>query len=332
LAAWKEGGDLLQQDPNSAVTEGGMPPTLARAIDRYEFAVARSPSFATGWASLAEAYDYASVYTGRDRDADADRAEAAAQRAIALDGNLAAGHAMLGLVRFCLRFDFKGAESSYRTAIELDPRSTYAIIEFTDLLRETGRLAEAEEQIRKARALQPGLPVLAVKQAELQLDRGQPDAAIVTLNEALRLRHDIRRAHVALGAAWEMKGDFDRALASYRRALGMNPQDRRALPALGYVLGVMGRTQEAQAIARQLEDIHTRVRHCALQTAVVYAGIGNHEKALDWLERAYQARQAGVPLMAIEYRLETLRKNPRFQAILRELGLRPLESQRMQCA
>ena len=90
-----------------------MPPTLARAIERYEFAIARSPNFAKGWASLAEAYDYASVYVGRDRDQDAKRAETAARRAIALDPKLAKGHAMLGLVLFCLRFDFKAAENSY---------------------------------------------------------------------------------------------------------------------------------------------------------------------------------------------------------------------------
>jgi hypothetical protein len=71
LVAWQEGVELLQQDPNSAVTERGMPPTLDLAIKRYQFAVARDPSFARGWASLAEAYDYASVYKSCRRTRDA---------------------------------------------------------------------------------------------------------------------------------------------------------------------------------------------------------------------------------------------------------------------
>ena len=150
--------------------------------------------------------------------------------------------------------------------------------------------------------LQPGLPSLAVKQAEIQLDRKQPDAAIVTLTEALRLKHDVRRAHVALGAAWEAKGDFERALTCYRQALGMDPQDRRALPALGYLLGVMGRREEAQAIASQLEGMNGRVRNCAFQVAVVYSGCSNRSKAIGWLEQAYRTKQAAVPSMAIEYR------------------------------
>jgi tetratricopeptide (TPR) repeat protein len=324
LVAWQEGVELLRQDPNSAVTESGMPPTLVRAIERYEFAVARDPSFATGWASLAEAYDYASVYAGRNRDEDVRRAEAAARRAIELNQNLAAGHAMLGLVLFYSRFDYAAAEKSYRRAIDLDPRSTYAIIEYSDLLRVSGRLDEAEAQIRKARALQPGLPVLAVKQAEIQLDRKLPDAAIVTLTEALRLRHDVRRAHVALGMAWEAKGDFERALACYREALGMNPQDRRALPALGYLLGVMGRREEALAVARQLENMNANVRNCAFQVAVVYSGLGEREKAFEWLERAYRTKQAAIPHMAIEYRFRPLRQHPLFQAILNDVGLKPV--------
>jgi tetratricopeptide (TPR) repeat protein len=147
------------------------------------------------------------------------------------------------------------------------------------------------------------------------LDRKQPDAAIATLMEALRLKHDVRRAHVALGVAWEAKGDFEQALARYRQALGMNPEDRRALPALGYLPGVMGRRKEAQEIASQLEDMNARVRNCAFQVAVVYSGLQQHDTAIDWLEQAYRTKQAALPSTAIEYRFHSLRQHPRFQAM-----------------
>jgi tetratricopeptide (TPR) repeat protein len=321
LGAWQEGNELLRLDPHSAVVERGMPPSLERAISRYEFAVAKDPSFARGWASLAEAYDYASAYAGRDWHDDTRRAEAAARRAIELNDRLAAGHAMLGLVRFGMRFDFAGAERAYRRAIELDPRSIYAVVEYADLLRATGRLEEAEAQVRKARARRPAVPVLAVKEAELQLDRRQPDAAIAILTETLRLAHDNRRAHVYLGTAWEAKGDFARAFGCYQTALGMNPQDRRALPALGYLLGVTGRRAEAQAIAARLEAFTARVRNVSYQVAIVYAGLGDHARALDWLERALETRQAAIPMLAVERRFDALRGHPRFRAIQDKLGI-----------
>jgi tetratricopeptide (TPR) repeat protein len=108
----------------------------------------------------------------------------------------------------------------------------------------------------------------------------------------------------------------------------MNPEDRRALPALGYLLGVMGRWKEAQAIASQLEGMNARVRNCAFQVAVVYSGLQQHDKAIDWLEQAYRTKQAAVPSMAIEYRFQSLRHHPRFQAMLHQLGLKPVSLER----
>jgi tetratricopeptide (TPR) repeat protein len=298
--------------------------TLERAIQRYELAVEKDPLFARAWASLAEGYDYAQAYVGRDWNEDARRAESAARRAIALDDQLAAGHAMLALTLFSVRWDFAAAEKEYRRTIELDPRSVYAIVEYADLLRDTGRAEQAATEVRKARALLPMVPVLAVKEAEIQLDQKQPDAAIQTANSALRMNRDYLRAHVVLGMAWEAKGDFEQALSEYRTVLNVSPHDRRALPALGYLLGKLGRRTEALSIATKLEDLTGRLRNMSYQLGVVYAGLGDSERALYWLERAHQTRQALVPFIAVDYRLRGLRDSPRFRSILDRLGLKPV--------
>ncbi len=326
LIAWQEGNELLRQDPNNALPEHGAPQILERAIERYEFTVTKAPRFAKGWASLAEAYEYAFPYVGRDPALDQKRAEAAALRAVSLDSRLAAGHAMLALVRFYLQWDFAGAEAAYRRALELDPRNVYAVVEYADLLRETGRVELAAAEVRKARALQPALPILAIKEAEIHLDQHQPDAAITAATAAIRLTHDYRAAHVALGMALEVKGELEPALARYRKALEMHGLDRRALPAYGYLLGRMGRTKEAKAVIRQLEDMNSRIRNCAFQVAVVYSGLGEHEQVIDWLERAYRTHQVHLPFAAVDYRFQPLHRDPRFQAILGRLGLKPLHS------
>lgn len=326
FAAWQEGNHLLNQDPHTGVSDRGAPQTLLRAIDRYEFAVAQDPSFAQAWASLAEGYEYAFAYVGRSPAEDSRRAEAAARRAIAIDGNLAAGHAMLALVLACLKWDFTAAESAYRRAIQMDPRNVYAVVEYADLLRETGRVKEAAAEIRRARALSPALPVLAVKEAEIHLDQNQTDAAIASASAALQLNSTYLRAHVALGGAWEAKGEFERALAHYRQSLAIHPQDRRALPAYGYLLGVLARTEDARAVAKQLEEMNSRIRNCAFQIAVVYTGLGEHERALDWLERAWQTRQMHFPFAAVEYRFRSLHQYERFHTLLNRVGLKAVRS------
>lgn len=326
IAAWQEGNDLLRQDPHTGASGRGAPQTLLRAIDRYEFAVAQDPSFAPAWASLAEGYEYAFAYVGRNPADDSRRAEAAARRAIALDNNLPAGHAMLALVLACLKWNFTGAETAYRRAIQLDPRNAYAIVEYADLLRETGRVKEAADEIRRARALSPALPILAVKEAEIYLDQNQADAALASASAALQLSSAYLRAHVALGTAWEAKGEWERALTHYRQPLAVHPQDRRALPAYGYLLGVSGRTKEASAVAKQLEEMNSRIRNCAFQIAVVYTGMGEHQLALDWLQRAWETRQMHFPFAAVEYRFRPLHQYERFHALLNRAGLKVVRS------
>jgi tetratricopeptide (TPR) repeat protein len=322
LTAWQEGNQLLALDPSSGQSDRGAPQTLRRAIERYEFAVAKDPSFARAWASLAEAYDYAFPYVDRDQNEDGRRAEATARRAIALDNKLAYGHAMLGLVLSKIKWDFAGAEAAYRRAIELDPRNPWAIVEYTDLLRETGRVEQAAAEIRQARALLPLLPVLAWAEAEIQLDQQRMDAAIATATAAIQLTRDYRRAHVALGTGFEMKGEFERALGEYRAALAMNAQDRRALPAYGHLLALMGRKKDAEEVLRQLQELNSRIRNCAFQIAVVYTGLGDHDRALEWLERAYQTHQVHTPFAGVEPRFRPLHRYPRFQAIVNRIGVK----------
>jgi tetratricopeptide (TPR) repeat protein len=324
FAAWQEGAALLQQDPHTAQTLAGPPRILLRAIERLEFAVARKPQWAQGWATLAEAYDYVSGYAGRDPVEDARRSETAARRAIVLDDKLAAGHHMLGLALKGVKWDFPQAELAYRRALMLDPRNSYAAVEYADLLWETGRVAEAAEEIRKARALLPSLPVLAVKEAEIQLHLGRPDAALVTAGSAVEMKRTYLRAHVAMGTADEMKGDFESALARYEYVLQANPSDRRALPAYGYLLAKTGRKAAARDIAAKLEKMNSTVRNCAFQVAVVYAGLGENEIALDWLETAWRTRQAHFPFAAVEYRFRNLHQNARFRELLNRAALKPV--------
>jgi tetratricopeptide (TPR) repeat protein len=329
VIAWQEGNELLRQDPHSGRSERGAPPTLLRALSRYEYAVAKDPSFARGWAALAEAYDYTTAFVGRNWAEDAQRAETAARRAIKLDPNLAMGHSMLAVIEFYLKWDFAAAERSYRRALELDPRNQWAVVEYADLLRVQRRFDDAASLIRQARGLLPAVPVLAVKEAEIQLDQNRPDAALLTANEAVRLNQDYRRTHLALGMAWEAKGNYDQALASYRTALAMNQEDRHVLPAIGYLLARSGRRSEAAGILRRLEDLNGRVRNCSYQLAIVHAGLAKTDEALNWLERAFRTRQAYVPHMLVDRRLDSLRSHPRFKAITEKLGQSPSPGARL---
>jgi len=306
LTAWREGEALIAQDPLLASTGDGLPAPLARAIERLEFAVARAPRYAPAWASLAEAYDYAASFVGRDRDADADRAESAARRAISLDDRLPAGHAALAAILFGLRWDYPGAEASYRRAVELDSSNAQTIGEYADLLCVTGRGPEALETISRARRESPLSASLAAKHAEILAAMGDGEAAQSAAEAAVRLKRGYRRAHIALGLAFESRGFWSQAAAEYETALRIYPDDRRALPAYGYVLGRLGRMEEARGVAARIAELHRRVRNMSYQLAIVHMGLGERKTALHWLEAAAATRHRRTPFAAIDSRLQPL--------------------------
>jgi tetratricopeptide (TPR) repeat protein len=322
LQAWREGISLMQQDPHSARTELGPPKTLTRAIERLEYAVARSPHFAPAWATLAEACDYEAGFVAPNPQAVMARAETAARTAVRLDDRLAAGHHMLALQLKNVRWNFQEAEASYRRAIALDPNNAYAVAEFADLLWQTGRIEEAETVVRDARWRMPHLAVLAAKYAEIQLALGRADAAIAAAASALEMQRDYLRASVTMAAAHERKGERQLARAIYERVLEADPRERRALPAYGCLLARAGEAGAARDVAARLETLNETVRNCAFQIAVVYAGLGENERALDWLERAWRTRQAHFPFIAAEQRFRELRGHRRFQQLLDHAGLK----------
>lgn len=323
-AAWQEGVLVIDLDPHTAATSHGPPEPLLRAIERFEFAVARDPRFARAWASLAEAYEYASGFVGRDLEEDRRRAEAAANQAVRLDRRLAAGRHMQALLAKGLRWDFVRAASAYRRTLELEPRNAFAAIEYADLLLETGHPERARDVVKTARGLLPVFPALAVKESEIDAELGRPEAAALIAESALSMDRTYLRAHVALGMAHERKSDFAMAEARYRHVLQADPADRRALPAYGHLLAQTGRTQAAEEVLTRLKQINANVRNCAYQIAIVNAGLDRDDEAFRWLELAWKTRQSHFPYAAIEYRFRKYHQHPRFRELLQRVGLQPV--------
>lgn len=322
--AWREAVSLIAQDPLTTAAESGLPVSLQRAIDRLEFAVARAPDFAPAWASLAESYDYAASFRGRDFRSDANRARAAASQSIALDPGWAHGHAILAAILADLFFDFAAAEREYQRAIELDISDAQARCGYADLLRITGRAQKAAQLLAAWRLNLPVSAALAAKQAEVLADLGEFDAAEAAAQESLRFRRNNPRARLALGFVQERRGRFAAAAAEYESVLRQDPQDRRALPAYGYVLGQMGRREEARSVLQRIEHIHQRTRNMAYHAAIVHAGSGDVEPAIAWLGEARESGHRMLAFALADARLDALRTHASFQSLLR--GLRPRSS------
>jgi tetratricopeptide (TPR) repeat protein len=243
------------------------------------------------------------------------KAREAAERALQLEPNLAEGHAALGLIRMTNDWDWKGADASFRRALELAPGSA-PILRLTAVLAgDLGRLDEAVELLRRAVALDPlsaqGYRSLAAWciRADL-LDEAQAAARM-----ALELNPQGGLTRCWLGLIELAQGRLEEAL------LTMRSERHETFRLLGVALDQHARGRAAESEAALQELIEKNAAGGAYQIAEGYAFRGEANPAFEWLERAYAQRDPGLSTVKVSPLLKNLHSDPRWQPFLEKMGL-----------
>jgi TolB-like protein/Tfp pilus assembly protein PilF len=294
---------------------------FSRAAQYFKEALDRDPRFARAYAGLADAYNLQGIY-GMISRADADTlARQAATQALKIDPSLAEAHASLGHIH-SQRFEWDAAEASLRRAMELRPSYATAHHWYSAFLSQRGRLVEAMAAIDRAMALDPlSASVNAEKGVALMLVR-RYDEAIVQVERAIRLDPAFARPHMVLAEALAHAGQYDRALAETDRAAKLGGEGVELTADIGYIHAVAGRRGQAVAIAKQLAAQYgSRLDGAAAGAATVYAGLRDVEQTIQWLERAWERRDAAIPDLKSDPRFDSVRMDPRFAALLKRAGL-----------
>ena len=214
---------------------------------------------------------------------------------LTLDSTLGNAHATLGVVREQYEYDWAGAERELRRAIALDPGYATAHQWYAEYLSATGRDAEARLEAERAVALDPLSAVIRVDQA-LALARGRHlEEAIGVLQRVLETNPDFMAAHNTLGWVYGAAGRFEDAIAEQEVTVRMS-RGRSGMGRLAYAYGRLGQTDTALALTRSLIERFRRQSILPYSIAVGYIGMGDHERALDWLERAAGEHDPNVAL------------------------------------
>ena len=149
----------------------------------------------------------------------------------------------------------------------------------------------------------------------------QYDQAIEQLRNTLDMDPNFALAHLVLGEAYEQKGDNSRAIEQLQKATAISPNSPLMLAGLGHAFGVAKKTAEARAILNQLMELSKKQYVAPFYVALVYAGLGENEKAMEWLEKAYQDRSNGLVFIKVDPELDTLRAIPRFRELQSRMQL-----------
>jgi serine/threonine protein kinase/Flp pilus assembly protein TadD len=284
-------------------------------------AVARDPDYAPAYATMAWIYtELALAVAGQLPPMEAfARAKTAVGRALEIDRGSAMAHAVLGHIKFACDYDWAGAEAELKLAIELDPNSGEAHDFYGLLLSSLERYDEALALQRRAHALDP----LAhrIDMVTTLLRAGRYDEALLAVHRVLHVEPRFALAHVTLGWIHLLSGRPDEGIRAVEHALALVPDSTLYLAQLGQAYARVGRMDEARAVLRRLEELAARQYVSPYHMAYVHTGLGDDERALDWLERAYQERAGGVFGVKGSFLFASLRPHPRFQALLEKMHL-----------
>ncbi len=296
---------------------------LTKAIAYFQLATEKDPHYALAFAGLADCYSIigsAIVGTVPSQDV-APKAKAAALKALELDDTLAEAQTSLATVRFNYDWDWTGAAQGFKRSIELNPSYATAYQRYSLYLMAMGRTKESLAQMNRARELDPLSISMNFSLGWRLYMAHQYDQAIEQLQNTLDMDPSFALPRMVLGQAYEQKGAYPQALTELQKAVSASHESPQMLGALGNAYGASGNRSEAGKVLAQLMEQSKKQYVSPFYVAIVYAGLSENDKAIDWLEKAYKDRSNAIVFSKVDPQLDTLRSTPRFKSLLRRLAL-----------
>jgi TolB-like protein/DNA-binding winged helix-turn-helix (wHTH) protein len=291
-----------------------------KGVSYAEQAIARDPGYPLAYIALADSYfglHNTEILPPFEFKA---QARAAILKALSLDDSLAEAHTSLAHVQELEDWDFATAEKEYRRAIELNPSYVLAHQWLGNELANVGRSQEALEESRKAMTLDPLSALYRASYAHRIAYARRFDEAAVECQKALDLDANHPYANLYMGQIEEYRGRFPEAILRFRKAYETSGALLH-LANVGHAYAKSGNRREALRILAQLSQLSKTRYVSPYSFALVYLGLADREKAFEWLQRAVAERSQTVTTMKVDQVYDHLRDDPRFDSLLRQIGL-----------
>ena len=296
-------------------------PGLEQAIGYFQQATAKDPNYAPAFAGLANCYALIGGYSARPQIEYMRKARAAALRALEIDEKLAEAHTALALIVQNYDWDWQTSEKEYRRAIELNPNYATSHHWYAEHLMWLGRFDEALRESERARQRDPLSLIIATDNGAILYSSRQYDRAIEKFRAVLEMDPNFQRASIVLYSYVE-KGMFADALT-------LVGKDRHSYGepwywlSLAYVYGRSGQQGQARRALEEFEHVNRGQMVDPAVPVSAYAAVGDKDKAFAYLEKAYSEHSNIMTTLKVEPAFDSLRGDPRFQDLLRRVGLAP---------
>jgi serine/threonine protein kinase/tetratricopeptide (TPR) repeat protein len=294
---------------------------IRKAIEQFQSAIDRDPTYALGYTGLADCYLVLEQYAGTPASETLPKARAAAERALQIDDSLAEAHTSLAS---CYEgsWQWEEAEKEFKRAISLNPNYPTAHQWYQNNLRARGRLDEALAEIKRAQELDPLSPVIILNIATVLIMKDDLDAAMEQGKRLVELDPNFPLAHQPFGRVYIRQRRYAEAVAEFQQDVAAD-RTAYALANLGYAYAVAGRRDEAVAVLKDLEEKYKRRESLGQYVALVYAGLGDTGQAFAWLEKDFQAHSGMLEFVVTNSLFDSIRGDTRYADLLRRMALQP---------
>ena len=295
-----------------------------KAIEYYAQAIKKDPNYALAYTGMADAYCSLgfSFDVGSLPPCEAmPKAKESALKALELDNTLSEAHTSLAMINLLYDWDWAGAEREFRRAIELDPNNANAHHWYSHYLLPMGRTEESLAESKRALENGPLDLILTVHLGWHYLYTRQYKLAEEQFNKALEMDSNYVQARRYLGLTYEQTGHHEEALTEFQKALALVKQNTDIEAEVGHALAVANKKAEAQKVLDRLLTLSRQRFVSSYDVACIYVGLGDHDKAMQWLEKAIDERSDWLVYLQVDPRFDPLHEDQRFRKIAQTVGL-----------
>jgi tetratricopeptide (TPR) repeat protein len=294
---------------------------MQKSLQFFQMAAEKDPGYALPYVGIADAFGILGVYGYLPPHPAYARARAAANKALELDPELGEVYASLGWIAMWYDRDWPAAERHFLKAIQMKPDYPEAHLWYGNLLAATGRADESVREMNKGRELEPFEPAPPTHVGWALYYARRFDESIEELRNVAASDPEFSLSYMVLAGNFMAKKMWGEGIAAGRKFVELTAESVVALSLLGWVSGSAGLKDEALKILERLDGMPKERYVGPFFRALVWTGLGETNKALENLEKAYEARDSWMAWLKVWPVFDSLREEPRFQAVLKKMNL-----------
>jgi len=287
----------------------------------FQQALEKDPDYALAYLGIASCYTTLGFFGLLPPKEAYQKAKSAVNKALEIDNTLSEAHDSLAWIKTNFDWDWEEAEREFRRALEFNPGYAPARMRYATFLSAMGRFKEAFVEARRAQELDPlSLSIKSVVGVIFYLAR-QYDKSIEQLKKALEIDPNSVTVHFYLGETYVAKELYEEAIAAFQKGMTLSRGSPFAVGWLGMAYAFSGQKDEALKMLGQLDELSKERYVSPLNFGIIYLGLGDKDKAVDYFERAYLERDPFLVFGKVQPLADSVRSHPRFAEILRKMGL-----------